>query len=1109
MNTAVPPAVVRRNDWPSLPTPPPESFEPRLPVTVVVPYYEAPEALELTLAALEAQTYPRELFEVVVVDDGSRQPLAQPADTALSVKVVHQEDLGFGLARARNNGARAAEGEIFVFLDCDMMPEAGWLAEHARWHHAACDLLTLGFRKHVEVDGITPQAVRMRTGSLGDLFAGRTVKHPEWIERRMARTDDLTSGADDIFRTVTGGNLGVSADFFWDVGGFDETFTQWGSEDIEFGWRSYVRGAVVVPCRHALCWHQGPGATLSEQEKRSLARQQVKISHLIADRRLRDATPGRFFTVPEHVVTVHAEHASTSDVLATTEQVLASEVHDLAVWIEVSPAQDVDWVTGHFGPDPRVSLGAKGGAAEAYPAAPFHIGVTAGADFEKGLIGELRGKLGNAASGWAVLDSGHRVWITRSWALHRARRCGLEVAHFGDVIDLFGAERDFNRAHRAALESAPASARAEPAPDPAADSEDAPDTQHPATDSEAAPGPDPAADSEAAPDPDSASEEPDAEDDVGAEDITGIDNNPGGDYSTDSADAASRARNSGATPASPPDLPPLPRPDAPPPTPSRLRRYSSALFANVRSVRSPRDALRFAHWLMFAVLRRVLIRLGVVEAHPSAVVIKSQPFVPAVKAERPEPPLARYPLGAEIAAMGRRAEAVFAVSSRVAVVGGGRKSRAELRERHVDMFVVDKPRARSRLSAISDAATRRAVTVLSETHPRLAVQAFDSETVNPIGWKAEHSGARARVRTLLRNIGREPAGLSIDAELLGKLRALHHVSDSAGYHSDAVRRAGALAALAATGLPVHIADRRPNPLLERCLGPDLYGLMASGRVVTADGHKREQLSIEMRRLALRDHSLRSRARQLLTSAGIGSAPPSVSVLIPTRRPRRLDAVLATVGQQTYRRLELVLALHGNGFGSDAEVMARAACVLRCPVRIVRLDADQPLGALLNAAVAASSGSLLTKIDDDDFYGSEHIWDLVLAQEYSKAELVAKAAEYIYLSNADKTVRELHRQERTESFLSYAGVSGGVLMISRHALAAAGGWRRVARRVDIALAEDVKKLDGSIYWTHGTGYMRVRHGGQHTWNISESHFLGRASEIRDGCDLAFAGIDISQ
>ena len=109
-----------RVDVPSL-----EEFVPTLPVTVVVPYYEAPEALELTLAALECQTYPRDLFEVVVVDDGSKIPLRHPGHTDLDVRVVHQEDLGFGLARARNTGARAASHGILIFLDCDMIRRRG------------------------------------------------------------------------------------------------------------------------------------------------------------------------------------------------------------------------------------------------------------------------------------------------------------------------------------------------------------------------------------------------------------------------------------------------------------------------------------------------------------------------------------------------------------------------------------------------------------------------------------------------------------------------------------------------------------------------------------------------------------------------------------------------------------------------------------------------------------------------------------------------------------------------------------------------------------------------------------------------------------------------
>ena len=259
-HSRVPPAGVRGNNWRDLGVAAPDNFVPELPVSVVVTYYEAPEALELTLAALEGQTYPRELFEIVIVDDGSRTPLAAPTLSPWEVRVVHQEDRGFGLARARNTGARAANSEILVFLDCDMMPEAGWLAEHARWHHAANDALTLGFRAHVEVDGIDAVAVRTRAGSLTDLFADRPSDRPAWIEYHMTRTRELTSDADDLFRVVTGGNLGVSRSFFESVGGYDETFTQWGAEDTEFGYRAYTMGGLLVPARDALCWHQGAGA---------------------------------------------------------------------------------------------------------------------------------------------------------------------------------------------------------------------------------------------------------------------------------------------------------------------------------------------------------------------------------------------------------------------------------------------------------------------------------------------------------------------------------------------------------------------------------------------------------------------------------------------------------------------------------------------------------------------------------------------------------------------------------------------------------------------------------------------------------------------------------
>jgi hypothetical protein len=56
------------------------------------------------------------------------------------------------------------------------------------------------------------------------------------------------------------------------------------------------------------------------------------------------------------------------------------------------------------------------------------------------------------------------------------------------------------------------------------------------------------------------------------------------------------------------------------------------------------------------------------------------------------------------------------------------------------------------------------------------------------------------------------------------------------------------------------------------------------------------------------------------------------------------------------------------------------------------------------ALSFSSGALISKWDDDDWYGSEHLLDLVTALEYSGADLVGKAAERIYLAKHGMTVR---------------------------------------------------------------------------------------------------------
>ena len=349
--------VVRGNDWRILDVAALGDWLPSLAVTVVLPCYQGQEALALTFAGLAAQTYPLDLLEVVVADDGSSPPITVPPGAPFEARAVAQVHDGFGLARARNLGAADATGEVLIFLDCDMVPEPELVEAHARWHHAHDRALTLGFRRHVDFDGIAP-ADLAGAGSVEAAVAGRSVSSPQWIEFHMSRTSDLTSTDDDLFRIVTGGNLGVRRGFFDEIGGFDGSFNQWGGEDTELGYRAFNRGGLLVPERRALAWHQGEGASGPDPaEKRSQQEQAHRLAHLIAEKGFRKSLPGRSFEVPMVTVAIDASGRTYEDVADQVENVLASGFHDLVVGVSVPPDHpDAVHIEREYGPDPRVVL---------------------------------------------------------------------------------------------------------------------------------------------------------------------------------------------------------------------------------------------------------------------------------------------------------------------------------------------------------------------------------------------------------------------------------------------------------------------------------------------------------------------------------------------------------------------------------------------------------------------------------------------------------------------------------------------------------------------------------------------------------------------------------
>jgi len=440
------PAQVPYNDWRRLPVAPLAAFVPTEAVSLVIPCHQVPAAtLAKTLAALERQRYPRQLVEVVLVDDGSEPPVQAPP-SPLQVKVLRQPRRGYGTWRARNAGVAAAAHDIVLFLDADELVDEQWIPAHARWHHAATDVLTAGPRWHVATEDLDVEAIRRQ--DLRDLMAALPTD-PSWAQRYFARPDDQLAMADDFFHVVVGGNFGLRRAFYQSIGGC-APFDRWGAEDVELAYRAFAYGAVVVPVREALVWHQGRWAESRAEKRRDRLTLAGKTAHLIPHPRFRAVQLGRTYRVPQYVVAVDVrEGVSPRSVTTLVERLLADPVHDLIVRVEFrgshgpSGERALEYLHNQFDDEPRAVVRHVDAAdrkvksaLDEFPTAAFHIEFPASVIYRGELVARLRSKLGPAvrlSCALATRDGQAEISITRTWALHRARRTEAPLEAFGDV----------------------------------------------------------------------------------------------------------------------------------------------------------------------------------------------------------------------------------------------------------------------------------------------------------------------------------------------------------------------------------------------------------------------------------------------------------------------------------------------------------------------------------------------------------------------------------------------------------------------------------------------------------------------------------------------------
>ncbi len=197
-------------------------------ISVIVPTHNRRELLEKKLRGLEAQ---QGEFEVIVVADGctdDTQAFLRDYRPPYSLQVLQTGDSygqGSGAANARNQGARAAKGDILLFSDDDVMPQVGWIEAHQKAH-------------------TEPRTVAV----------GRLILPPEL---RGSGAAELM-GPRVFWWHVTGNNTSMPKALFEEVGGYDPAFSAYGGEDSDLGYRLMRAGVRLVFVREAVALHEAP-----------------------------------------------------------------------------------------------------------------------------------------------------------------------------------------------------------------------------------------------------------------------------------------------------------------------------------------------------------------------------------------------------------------------------------------------------------------------------------------------------------------------------------------------------------------------------------------------------------------------------------------------------------------------------------------------------------------------------------------------------------------------------------------------------------------------------------------------------------------------------------
>ena len=185
-------------------------------ISIIIPVYNGEKYIRKCLESILNLSYPKNRFEIIVVDNNSTD---RSADIIRTFPFRYCLEKIRGPAAARNHGIKRAKGEIVCFTDADVIVRPDWLQK-----------IVKAYTKYPEIHGVQGFSGGINKNIWATLYQ-------KWYEQGYLATQaEENSGV----KSLDTRNLSIKKSVLLDNAGFNEQYMR--SEDNELGFRLYMRG---------------------------------------------------------------------------------------------------------------------------------------------------------------------------------------------------------------------------------------------------------------------------------------------------------------------------------------------------------------------------------------------------------------------------------------------------------------------------------------------------------------------------------------------------------------------------------------------------------------------------------------------------------------------------------------------------------------------------------------------------------------------------------------------------------------------------------------------------------------------------------------------------